>query len=257
MGVEPTSPAWKAGTFAARPRAHKAEGEGVEPPRLIARPLSGRLPSPIGLTFHNSSCGGRNRTCVGAINSRLPVPTRVPPQSRSGRRDLNPRSRAPDDHAAHGARRNTRLSYVLHPERPAGVEPALPPWHGGRLPPTMLRTVPAWARFGVPNCQTTRAPGETRTLVTALRVRYPRRWTTSAIASVGPEGLEPSPGGLRIRYAAANTLIPCSPFLTRREWARRESNPQSDPYKRPALTVELRAVTGEWGRKDLNLHQPD
>ena len=26
-----------------------------------------------------------------------------------------------------------------------------------------------------------RAPGETRTLVAALRVRYPRRWTTSAI----------------------------------------------------------------------------
>ncbi len=29
----------------------EAEGEGVEPPRLIARPLSGRLPSPVGLTF--------------------------------------------------------------------------------------------------------------------------------------------------------------------------------------------------------------
>ncbi len=78
-----------------------------------------------------------------------------------------------------------------------------------------------------------------------------------SITSVGPDGLEPSPGGLRVRCAAANTLIPCSPFVTRREWARRESNPQSDPYKRPALTVELRAATGEWGRKDLNLHQPD
>ena len=34
-GIEPASPAWKAGTFAARPRAHvvKAEGEGVEPSR--------------------------------------------------------------------------------------------------------------------------------------------------------------------------------------------------------------------------------
>ena len=29
----------------------KAEGEGVEPSRLIARPLSRRLPSPVGLTF--------------------------------------------------------------------------------------------------------------------------------------------------------------------------------------------------------------
>jgi hypothetical protein len=47
-GIEPALPAWKAGTFAARPRAQ--------------------------------SCGGRNRTCVGAINSRLPVPARVPPQ---------------------------------------------------------------------------------------------------------------------------------------------------------------------------------
>ena len=50
-GVEPASPAWKAGTSAARPRARKAEGEGVEPSRLIARPLSRRLPSPVGLTF--------------------------------------------------------------------------------------------------------------------------------------------------------------------------------------------------------------
>ena len=31
----------------------KAEGEGVELSRLIARPLSRRLPSPIGLTFRS------------------------------------------------------------------------------------------------------------------------------------------------------------------------------------------------------------
>ena|GEM_PF-5344016 len=41
-------------------------------------------------------------------------------------------------------------------------------------------------------------------------VRYPCRWTTSAIKSVGSEGLEPSPGGLRVRCAAASTLIPIS-----------------------------------------------
>ena len=55
-----------------------------------------------------------------------------------------------------------------------------------------------------------RAPGGTRTRVAALRVRCPCRWTTSAILSVGPEGLEPSPGGLRVRCAAASTLIPSS-----------------------------------------------
>ena len=96
MGVEPTSPAWKAGTFADRPRARKAEGERVELSRLIARPLSGRLPSPVGLTFHNPSCGGRNRTCAVTLNRRPPVPTQAPPQSKSGRRELNPRSRAPE-----------------------------------------------------------------------------------------------------------------------------------------------------------------
>jgi hypothetical protein len=47
-GIEPALPGWKPGTSAARPRAQ--------------------------------SCGGRNRTCVGAVNSRLPVPARVPPQ---------------------------------------------------------------------------------------------------------------------------------------------------------------------------------
>ena len=46
-GVEPACPVWKTGASAARPRAHthEAEGEGVEPPRLIARPLSRRVPS--------------------------------------------------------------------------------------------------------------------------------------------------------------------------------------------------------------------
>src|SRR4051812_35452773 len=47
-GIEPASPGWRPDTFAARPRAQ--------------------------------SCGGRNRTCVGAVNSRLPVPARDPPQ---------------------------------------------------------------------------------------------------------------------------------------------------------------------------------
>ncbi len=80
MGVEPTLPDWKPGTSAARPKAHiKAEGEGVEPSRLIARPASNGVPSPVGLSFRKG-CGGRNRTCVWAVNSRLPVPTRAPPQ---------------------------------------------------------------------------------------------------------------------------------------------------------------------------------
>ena len=66
---------------------------------------------------------------------------------------------------------------------------------------------------------------------------------------VRPEGLEPSPGGLRVRCAAADHAAHGARLgpgfllsLRAQQWARRESNPQSDPYKRPALTVELRAV---------------
>ncbi len=48
--------------LAARPGAQltqilRAEGEGVEPPKLIARPLSRRLPSPVGLPFHAARVG--------------------------------------------------------------------------------------------------------------------------------------------------------------------------------------------------------
>ena len=59
----------------------KAEGEGIEPSRLIARPGSGRVPSPIGLSFRVFSSGGRNRTRVPPVNSRVLVPARTPPQS--------------------------------------------------------------------------------------------------------------------------------------------------------------------------------
>src|SRR5262245_32661554 len=94
-GVEPTSPGWKAGTFAARPRAQ--------------------------------SCGGRNRTCVGVINSHLPVPARVPPQNQSARLESNQHLRAPEA-------RGLSISPTRRYERPAGIEPALPPWQGSRLP---------------------------------------------------------------------------------------------------------------------------
>ena len=57
-GVGPAFPAWKAGAFAARPRARcsfAAEGEGVEPSRLIARRFSKPLPSPVGLPFRKAA----------------------------------------------------------------------------------------------------------------------------------------------------------------------------------------------------------
>lgn len=69
-------------------------------------------------------------------------------------------------------------------------------------------SVPAWALDSKANCQRSRAPGGTRTLVAVVRVRCPRHWTTSAC-----------------------------------QWDRWESNPRPGAYKAPALTAELRADT--------------
>jgi hypothetical protein len=53
--VELASPAWKAGAFAARPRAHQGgRRESRTPKAFVARPLSRRLPSPVGLPFRLS-----------------------------------------------------------------------------------------------------------------------------------------------------------------------------------------------------------
>ena len=89
-GVEPRSPGWKPGVVPLdQSRGLQAEGEGVEPSRLIARPGSSRVPSPIGLPFPSSSSGGRNRTCVLPVNSRARTSTNstgiVASDSRDGR----------------------------------------------------------------------------------------------------------------------------------------------------------------------------
>ena len=85
----------------------QAEGEGLEPPSGLRRRLFSRqVPHPAGClpfvgcggwkpgTFTPSpphpvtpspqGCGGRNRTCVVAVNGRLPVPARAPPHNSFG-----------------------------------------------------------------------------------------------------------------------------------------------------------------------------
>lgn len=80
-GVEPALPAWKAGTFAARPRAQKAEGGRVELPRRQSLDrFRGGCHRPLACPSDSKSCGGRNRTCEGTLNRRLPVPAQAPPQ---------------------------------------------------------------------------------------------------------------------------------------------------------------------------------
>ncbi len=134
-------------------------------------------------------------------------------------------------------------------ERPAGVEPARSPWQGDRLPLHHGRKMVC----RIVNEQEHREGLEPSSPHYGCGILAAGRPVPS-IASVGPEGLEPSLGGLRARCAAADTLIPCI-LLTSTQWARRESNPRPGPYKRPALTTELRA--SEWGRRDSNPCLPD
>jgi hypothetical protein len=162
-GIEPASPAWKAGTFAARPRAQ--------------------------------SCGGRNRTCVGVINSHLPVPARVPPQNQSARLESNQHLRAPEA-------RGLSISPTRRiNERPAGIEPALPPWQGSRLP---LHHGRLSITTKLSNSESTGPDSNRRHRITGAE-----SWPLDdqCLLSVGPEGLEPSPTRLRAGNAAANTLI--------------------------------------------------
>ena len=147
----------------------EAEGEGVEPSRLGHRPKGGRARiragcrRPSACPSPSSSSGGRNRTCVPPVNSRALVPARTPPES--SRRTVGMAGFEPALSCSQGRRISQAF---LHPETnkcPAGVEPALPPWQGSRLPLQHGHTSPK------PNCQRLRAPGGTRTHVAALRVR--------------------------------------------------------------------------------------
>ena len=86
---------------------------------------------------------------------------------------------------------------------PAGVEPALPPWQGDRLPLHHGHSFPK------PNCQ---GIGEHRVGLEPTSPHYgcgvlaTRR--PVLITGVGPEGLEPSPAWLRARGSATRALVP-------------------------------------------------
>jgi hypothetical protein len=64
-GIEPRSRGWEPPVLlldqSRTTIAIKAEGEGVEPSRLIARPISNRVPSPFGLPFRIFDCACAHR----------------------------------------------------------------------------------------------------------------------------------------------------------------------------------------------------
>jgi hypothetical protein len=137
--------------------------------------------------------------------------------------------------------RNARLSHVLiliaaaTRERPAGVEPALPPWQGGRLPPHHGRFVLAAELSNSREHQEGLEPSSPHYGCGILAAGRPVLFIL-----VGPVGIEPTSSGLRDRCIALSATVPL-------QSARKESNPRPDPYKRPALTVELRAAASGAG----------
>ena len=119
------------------------------------------------------------------------------------------------------------------PERPAGVEPAPPPWEGGTLPLHHGRIATARVAKAVVNkvdrfmarpslsergfvCMLP-AWGAVAEHLARIELAHPPRQGgrlplhhRCRTLPVGPEGLEPSPCTLRACHAASNTSSPCS-----------------------------------------------
>ena len=158
-GGEPASPVWKTSTSAARSRARcsKRKERESNPQGREARPGSSGMPSPVGLPFrtpeafhfsitnayaashasrrsHSRRCGTAAAAVAGIEPASRRLTAASPYQHRphrivqSAQSDLNRRSRAPE------ARGFPDFPIRRVQERPAGVEPALPPWQGSRLP---------------------------------------------------------------------------------------------------------------------------
>ncbi len=136
----------------------------------------------------------------------------------------------------------------VHQERPAGVEPAIPAWRAGRFPLHHGRVVVC----RIVNEQEHRERLELSSPHYGCGILAAGRPVPTMLrmvpVSVGPEGLEPSLGGLRVRCAAANTLIPFASSGSRPRWTRKrvprcpESNSAQRGYQpclgdRPSTTI--------------------
>ena len=145
--------------------ASKAEGGGVEPPRLIARPISSRVPSPIGLPFRAFQLRRQESNLRPPVNSRAPVPARAPPESvRVGAAGFEPAL------SWSRTRRIARLSHT--PSRSSQV----PSGSRTRTSAMARRQAAAtsWARVPTPNCQRVESTGWDSN---------PRRRITGAVSS--------------------------------------------------------------------------
>ena len=216
---------------------------------MLPRPGSSGVPSPVGLPFllflklrrnglnlHPYSLNPYSlQPLVAAAAGIEPASGRLtaafPYQHRTHRIDVSPFSQdgwirtsglVLPRHA--GCQTSPRPESIAS-ERPAGVEPALPPWQGSRLPlhhgrllAAGLSKIESTGRDSNPRRRITGAESwplddqclsdaESRaSRVARTAFKPPTRVGQSAI--VGSEGLEPSPAWVRTRDAAANTSIP-------------------------------------------------
>jgi hypothetical protein len=160
-----------------------------------------QLACPSG-AFRIQSCGGWSRTSNRLLNRELPYRWATP-QSQVRTVGFEPTLSGSRN------RRISRLSYVLNDyihKRPAGVEPALPPWQGSRLPLHHGRRNPG----RIAKDQSTGWDSNPRHRITGAESSPldDQCLSIDRVSLVGPEGLEPSPTWLRARHAASNTLIP-------------------------------------------------
>ncbi len=110
---------------------------------------------------------------------------------------MNPRSRGPEPRGIPG------FPTSCQSKRPAGVEPALPPWQGSRLPLHHGRVLMGWIvkdREHRAGLEPTSPHYGCGVLATGRPVRS---------MSVGPVGIEPTSSGLRDRRIALSATVPC------------------------------------------------
>ncbi len=156
--IELACPVWRTGAFAARPMVRsdsveRRKGRESNPQSLRwsvfeTAAVTNRLALPSSL---RESTGGRNRTCELLINSEARVPAHATPvevgrgkkkkkkdeeqrnMSRGGRDRTDDLLLPRQADSRFPTPRNEKKG--LQPDKcPAGVEPARPPWQGGRLP---------------------------------------------------------------------------------------------------------------------------
>ena len=144
-------------------------------------------------------------------------------------------------------------------KRPAGVEPAHPPWQGSRLPLHHGRVV--GSRLVKDHQSTGRDSNPRRRITGAVswplghqcmflcgfgkaecRFEWPFKSSSQrpSSAEVGLVGIEPTSSGLRDRCITLSATIPI-------QSARWESDPRPASYKDAALTTELRASASRAG----------